>query len=66
MGVLSLAKKYGPDRLEAAAIRLRAAGKASYRRLTNVLEKNLDLPSEIPDLFTPPEHENIRGPAAYQ
>lgn len=64
-GVLSLAKKYGPDRLEAAAIRLRAAGKASYRRLTNVLESNLDLPTGAPDLFTPPEHENIRGPSAY-
>jgi transposase len=65
MGVLSLAKKYGPDRLEAAAVRLRSAGKASYRRLTNVLEKNLDLALGIPDLFTPPEHDNIRGPSAY-
>jgi hypothetical protein len=65
MGVLSLVKKYGPDRLEAASARLRAAGKASYRRLTNVLEKKLDLPSGPPDLFTPPKHENIRGPSAY-
>jgi len=38
--VLSLARKYGRDRLEAAAIRLQTAGKASYRRLTNVLEQN--------------------------
>lgn len=65
MGVLSLAKRYSPDRLEAAAVRLRGAGKASYRRLTNVLEKNLDRPIGKPDLFTPPEHENIRGPSAY-
>lgn len=64
-GVLSLAQKYGPDRLEAAANRLRTAGRASYRRLSNVLEKNLDRPSVAPDLFTPPDHDNIRGPSAY-
>jgi len=65
-GVLSLGKKYGNDRLEAAAARLQLAGKATYTMLKNVLEKKLDLAVEAPDLFTPPAHENIRGPDAYQ
>jgi hypothetical protein len=61
MGVLSLVKKYGPDRLEAASARLRAAGKASYRRLTNVLKKKLDLPSGTPDLSPPPRNTKMYG-----
>lgn len=65
-GVFSLGKTYGPERLEAAAARLQLAGKATYTMLKNVLEKKLDLAVEAPNLFTPPIHENIRGPNAYQ
>ena len=65
-GVFSLGKTYSPERLEAAAARLKMAGKANYSMLRNVLEKKLDIAAQTPDLFTPPEHENIRGPAAYQ
>lgn len=65
-GVLRLAEKYGPERLEAAAAYLRPYGKAGYRRLVNVLEKRLDLVVKPPDLFSSLDHENIRGPAAYQ
>jgi transposase len=64
-GVFGLGKRYGSDRLEAAAVRLQLAGKATYSMLRNVLEKNLDVAAETPDLFTPPIHENIRGPSAY-
>jgi transposase len=65
-GVLGLGKKYGCDRLEAAAARLRLAGKVTYSMLKNVLEKNLDVAVGVPDLFTPPTHKNIRGPDAYR
>lgn len=65
-GVLSLAKKYGDDRLENASLRCQTAGQATYNMLKNILDKGLDLQATQPDLFTPPAHENIRGPQAYQ
>jgi hypothetical protein len=34
--------------------------------LRNILAKGLDQQAEQTDLFTPPAHDNIRGPAAYQ
>lgn len=64
-GTLALAKKYGDDRLENSAARCQNAGKATYRMLCNILTKGLDQQNEQSDLFTPPEHDNIRGPAAY-
>lgn len=65
-GVLSLAKQYGDDRLENASLRCQTAGQATYNMLKKILERGLDLQSAQPDLFTPPVHENIRGPQAYQ
>lgn len=65
-GVLSLAKQYGEDRLENASVRCRTTGQATYRMLKNILDRGLDLQDTQPDLFTPPSHENIRGPQAYQ
>ncbi len=65
-GVLALTKRYGTDRLENAAARCQTAGQATYHLLKNILERGLDLASTEPDLFTPPSHENIRGPQAYQ
>jgi hypothetical protein len=65
-GTLSLAKKYGDERLENAAIRCQTSGKATYSMLRNILAKGLDQQAEQTDLFTPPAHDNIRGPAAYQ
>jgi len=61
LGTLALAKKYGDDRLENAAIRCQTAGKATYSMLRNILAKGLDKQASQPDLFTPPKHENIRG-----
>ena len=66
IGTLALAKKYGDDRLENAAIRCQTAGKATYGMLCKILTKGLDQQDAQTDLFTPPEHDNIRGPAAYQ
>lgn len=64
-GVMALAKKYGDERLENAALRCQAAGKATYSMLNNILLRGLDKQDTQPDLFTPPKHDNIRGPAAY-
>lgn len=66
LGVLALAKKYSPQRLELACKRCQGAGKATYTMLKNILERKLDIPSDTPDLFSPPSHDNIRGPEAYQ
>ena len=66
-GTLALAKKYGDDRLENAALRCQTAGKATYGMLRNILAKGLDrqMITEQTNLFTPPVHANIRGPHNY-
>ena len=65
-GVQSLARKYGNVRLEAACERCGGAGQATYKMLRNILERGLDRTSEQLQLFAPPTHQNIRGPAAYR
>lgn len=69
-GTLRLAKNYSPQRLEAACQRcLDYGGRVNYKMLENILKKNLDLVDEEQQLaldFSPPEHNNIRGPQAYQ
>jgi transposase len=66
LGVMSLARKYTPERLENACRRCQGAGKTTYTMLKNILERKLDIEPEQPDLFSPPTHDNIRGPQAYQ
>ena len=66
LGILSLAKKYTPQRLENAAKRCQGATKASYHMLKNILERKLDQEPEQLEVFSPPDHDNIRGPEAYQ
>jgi len=65
-GVLRLADKYSIGRLEKACLRCQKVGKASYGMIRNILVRNLDQEEETVDLFSPPIHENIRGPEAYQ
>ena len=65
-GILALAKKVTPQRLEQACKRCQGAGKVTYTMLKNILDRNLDLVPEQPDLFSTPKHDNIRGPEAYQ
>ena len=65
-GVQSLARRYGPARLEAACQRCRTAGRARYGMLKNILERGLDHTTDQLELFAPPTHDNIRGPAAYR
>lgn len=68
LGILRLGKQYGNDRLEAACIRVLASPIINYGTIANILKHNLD---KQPTLFDKPassipEHNQLRGPAAYQ
>ncbi len=68
VGILRLAKRYGDDRLEAAAGRANAIGARSYRSVASILENGLDrhpLPGTDPEQLSL-EHENVRGAAYYR
>lgn len=67
LGILSLEKIYGQQRLEAAsqrAVRLQAF---SYQSLKSILKRSLDRQLVFdPDAAPPgPNHENLRGPLYY-
>ncbi len=65
-GIFSLGRKHSTERLELAALRCQQIGKTSYSMLKRILRHNLEQVSEQPDLFTPPVHDNIRGPQTYK
>ena len=64
MGIISLSKKYGCDRTEAASKRAIAIGGISYKSMKSILANGFDmkpLPG-VPVPATPPvTHENLRG-----
>jgi transposase len=70
MGILSLAKRYGPDRLEAACSRGRLFGHCSYRSIKHMLANDYDRLDQHPDEREPettlPEHANVRGSQYYK
>ena len=66
LGLLSLAKRYTPERLEAAAVRALAMGACSYSSVKSMLEKGYDKLEWEPHRETPsPIHENVRGASYY-
>jgi hypothetical protein len=68
LGLFSLGKRYGKERLEAAAVRALRTGAISYRSLKSMLAKSLDkapLPAAPVETRLPPIHENIRGREYY-
>jgi hypothetical protein len=67
MGLMSLGRKYGDARLEAACERALASGANRYQSVKSILEKGLDaMPLVAPPPPPPvPEHENLRGPGYY-
>jgi len=65
-GILQLAKKYTPERLEQAAKHCQGAGKATYTMLRRILQLNLDQADEQSVQLSLGLHENIRGPEYYQ
>ena len=68
LGILSMAKKVGKERLEKACLRALYFGNYGYRTIKNILQKNLDmqpLPKEFEFEYLIGEHENIRGSSYY-
>jgi transposase len=68
LGLLRLEKKYTAPRLEAACERALALRAANYRSVKNILATGLDrqeLPRKEEELFTIPDHGNVRGPHYY-
>ncbi len=69
LGLLSLAKRYGRERLEAACGRALHNGTPNRRSVLSILQQGLDrLPSEAdppPPQLPPATHENVRGPEYY-
>jgi transposase len=69
LGILRLATRYSPERLERASERALAIGALSYRSVHSILKANLDRqPVLAPehDSQLPLAHENIRGSEYYQ
>ena len=68
-GLLRLSKDYSPERMEAACKRALQGDHYSYRTIHNILSNNLDKQSAEPqqgDLFSMPDHKNLRSPEAYE
>jgi len=66
MGVIKLAEKYSPERVNNACKRAISCGAYSYRSIESILNKGLDrVPVDHPPQLVLPNHENIRGAAYY-
>jgi len=67
LGLLSLAKRYGKPRLEAACALALQLGAYQYRHVRDILANNRDRTSnEMPAHWTSPHHVHVRGPEYYQ
>lgn len=66
LGILRLANKYSPQRVERASARAIAYQACRYRSVKNILERGLDheplVTAEPPASITPAGHDNLRGP----
>ncbi|HJW82007.1 MAG TPA: IS21 family transposase [Thiobacillus sp.] len=67
LGLLSLAKRYGKPRLEAACTLALQIGACRYRHVRDILTNNRDqgTPATAGDWISP-EHAHVRGPGYYQ
>jgi transposase len=67
LGLLSLVKRYGQPRLEAACMVAVELGTTRYSHVRDILANGRDqvLPSATPE-WTSPEHAHVRGPGYYQ
>jgi transposase len=69
LGLLSLIKKYGKQRLEAACRRAQHIGAMQYKNIASILSKSLDkvpLETDSPEQTSLPLlHDNVRGPDYY-
>ncbi len=67
MGLISLGRKYGRERLEASCRRALEIGGPNYPSIKTMLARGLDRAPALPDPVAPeqPDHDNVRGPAYY-
>ncbi len=67
LGLMSLTRRYGTDRVGAACTRALRCGAISYSSVKSILAEGLDqVPlREAEQLPSPPEHENLRGARYY-
>ena len=68
LGILRLAKRYSPARLEAACARAGSVAARSYRHVDSILKHGLDqvaLPAAGPSPALSAVHEHVRGPQYY-
>jgi transposase len=67
LGLMSLGRKHGEDRLEAACARALASGASRYRSVKSILESGLDACPLQPSKAPPPisDHDNVRGSDYY-
>ena len=67
LGLLGLAKRYGPQRVEAACTLALELGAGQYRHVRDILANGRDLiarAAPAPE-WVAPEHDNLRGAAYY-
>ena len=67
LGIMRLAKKYSPERLEAACARALIIKAYSYKSVESILKSKLDTQDlSVPSLQDKPIlHENLRGKEYY-
>ena len=69
LGILRLAKRYTPTRVEAACARAGSVAARSYRHVDSILKHGLDrspVPEAPPALALPLTHEHVRGADYYR
>lgn len=65
-GMLMLAKRYGPARLEAACSLALTGMRINYTMIRNILQAGTDKQIRVAISTPLPQHDNIRGPQQYQ
>jgi transposase len=67
LGIIRLARKYSPQRVEAACERALLTGACRYKSVESILKNSLDRTpvSSLPPASTPP-HDNIRGAGYFE
>ncbi len=67
LGIIRLAERYGPERVEAACARALHVRALSYRSVESILRHGLDTqPLHTAPARTHPPHQNVRGGDYYQ
>lgn len=67
LGLLSLAKRYGKPRLEAACVLALQIGACQYRHVRDILANNRDRSTQSSaGEWVSPDHAHVRGPSYYQ